>query len=103
MFRHHPALAETGELEIAQRQALQAARDAYEHGSEDPWPEAIAAYLSEMRRAWQPEAIEVAEGDYIVVEIGGRRMELHSHRDQPVMRVLPIASEITLDVTKTPE
>lgn len=79
MFRHHPAFAETGELEIAQRAALHVASVAggpTVNVDDTALRDAISAYLAEMRRAWKPEAIEISEGDHIVIALNGQRAEI---------------------------
>lgn len=84
---HHPALAESGELEIAQRAALVSAQETYDERrvGDDlvehvPLSRAIDAYLAAMRRAWHPlsHPIEIGEGDYVVLDVAGARLEVHA-------------------------
>lgn len=82
MFQHHPELVETGELEIAQRAALNAAvesanRSAAILGAVD-MRGAIGAYLAEMQRSWHPGPIVISEGDHIEVEAAGQRVDIHA-------------------------
>lgn len=81
---HHPALVESGELEIAQRKAIAAAIDVARLGVFDSGDDQIRAsvegYLSAMRRHWHPTAhpIEIGEGDYVTLDVAGARMEVHA-------------------------
>jgi hypothetical protein len=97
MLDHHPALAETGELEIAQRHALNVAKTTLNHsgamdlGALHAAQVAVDAYLRAMRAAYTPEAIVIGEGDHVIVEIDGHAVRVeHRTRDgAPLLVVDP--------------
>jgi hypothetical protein len=107
MSIHHPALAETGELEIAQRQALHEARESVveattREANPDSLRVAIEAYLAAMRRVHRPEAIVIGEGDYVIVEIDGHAVRVeHRTRDGAPLLVVDPEGATYLEGTET--
>lgn len=92
-MNHHPQLAESGELELAQRaavfEALQAIADV---DGEDIDAAAIRlaidAYLAAMRRQWTPGPIRIGEGDFVRLDVVGAPLEVHAGvvRESDVVR-----------------